>query len=129
MDTIDTVEKAQIPYVGAGRNLQEAMKPVYFIANGRKIAIVSATQIERSLNYTREATEERAGVLKTLNPEIDIACKIQNNLIFSGTGLIIYLFQIMIHIFKRAAIFDPQDMKGFSGNLIPALHILHILLC
>lgn len=69
LDTIDTVEKAQIPYVGAGRNLQEAMKPVYFIANGRKIAIVSATQIERSLNYTREATEERAGVLKTLNSD------------------------------------------------------------
>lgn len=69
IDTLDTIEGADIPYVGAGRNLEEAMKPVYFIANGRKIAIVSATQIERSTNYTKEATVEAAGVLKTLNPD------------------------------------------------------------
>lgn len=69
LDTLDTIEQAGIPYVGAGRNLQEAMKPVYFIANGRKIAIVSATQIERSTNYTKEATDDTAGVLKTLNPD------------------------------------------------------------
>lgn len=69
LDTLDTIEGAKIPYVGAGRNLEEAMKPVYFIANGRKIAIVSASQIERSTNYTKEATDETAGVLKTLNPD------------------------------------------------------------
>ena len=55
--------------MGAGKNLEEAMKPVYFIANGRKIAIVAATQIERSLNYTKEAATDQPGVLKTLNPE------------------------------------------------------------
>lgn len=69
LDTFATLEGAQIPYVGAGRNLEEAMKPVYFLAGGRKIAIVAATQIERSANYTKEATEDSAGVLKTLNPE------------------------------------------------------------
>ena len=69
LDTLETIEQAGIPYMGAGRNLQEAMKPVYFLANGRKIAIVSATQIERSINYTKEATDETAGVLKTLNPD------------------------------------------------------------
>lgn len=69
LDTLETIEQAGIPYMGAGRNLQEAMKPVYFLANGRKIAIVSATQIERSTNYTKEATDDAAGVLKTLNPD------------------------------------------------------------
>lgn len=69
LDTIETVEQAGIPYVGAGRNLEEAMKPVYFIANGRKIAVVAATQIERSLNYTKEAADDLPGVLKTLNPD------------------------------------------------------------
>lgn len=69
LDTLEVVEGAGIPYVGAGRNLEEAAKPAYFIANGRKIAIVSATQIERSLNYTKEATDVSAGVLKTLNPD------------------------------------------------------------
>lgn len=69
IDTIDTLEEAGVPYVGAGKDLKDAMRPVYFVANGKKIAIVSATQIERSLNYTKEATEITPGVLKTLNPD------------------------------------------------------------
>lgn len=69
IDTLETLENAGIPYVGAGRNLDEAKKIVYFVINGRKIAFVSATQIERSYNYTREATEDTPGVLKTLDPE------------------------------------------------------------
>ncbi len=50
-------------------NLEEAEKIVYFIANGRKIAIVAATQIERSYSYTKEATKDSPGVLKTLKPD------------------------------------------------------------
>lgn len=69
IDTMETLENAEIPYVGAGRNIADAMQPVSFIANGRKITIVSASQIERSTNYTKEATEKNAGVLKTLNPD------------------------------------------------------------
>lgn len=70
LDTLDTLEAAQIPYVGAGRNLEEAMQPVYFIANGMKIAIVSATQIERTaVPDTKEATEDSAGVLRCMNPD------------------------------------------------------------
>lgn len=81
LDTLDTLEKAEIPYVGAGRNLDEAKKIVYFLANGRKIAIVSATQIERSYNYTREATEDTPGVLKTLNPDkfVEVIREAENN--------------------------------------------------
>ena len=69
-DTLDTLEDAKMPYVGAGRNLEEAKKPVYFIAAGKKIAICSATQIERTLNFTQEATDTLPGVLKCLHPEI-----------------------------------------------------------
>ena len=69
VDTIDTLDRAGMPHVGAGKNLEEAEEPVYFILNGRKIGIVAATQIERSLNYTKEATEDSPGVLKTLNPD------------------------------------------------------------
>lgn len=68
LDTIDTLDKAGIPHVGAGANIKEASRPYYFICNGRKIAIVSATQIERSYNYTKEATEQSPGVLKSLDP-------------------------------------------------------------
>ena len=69
LDTLNTLNIAEMPYVGAGVNLDEARKPLYFIVGGRKIAIVSATQIERTLNYTKEATEISPGVLKCLHPE------------------------------------------------------------
>lgn len=69
LDTFDTLESAGISYVGAGRNLEEAQKPVYIIANGMKIAVVSATQIERTANPdTKEATAASAGVLRCLDP-------------------------------------------------------------
>jgi poly-gamma-glutamate synthesis protein (capsule biosynthesis protein) len=68
LDTFDTLESAGIPYVGAGRNIDEAMKPVYFVANGMKIAVVSATQIERnSTPDTKEATATSAGVLRCMD--------------------------------------------------------------
>ncbi len=70
VETFEVLEEAQIPYVGAGRNLNEAMEPVYYVMNNKVIGIVSATQIERSTNYTKQATEDRAGVLKCLNPEL-----------------------------------------------------------
>ena len=69
IDTIDTLEDANIAYVGAGRDLDDATTPLYFIVGGRKIAIVAATQIERTLNFTKEVTEDSAGVLKCLHPE------------------------------------------------------------
>lgn len=69
LDTVDTLNKADVPFVGAGANIEEACKPVYIIAGGRKIAIVAATQIERTLNYTKEATGTSPGVLKCLHPE------------------------------------------------------------
>ena len=68
-DTIATLDDAGIANVGAGNNLDEAKRPWYFVANGKKIAFVAATQIERTYNYTKEATETTPGVLKTLNPE------------------------------------------------------------
>ncbi|WP_176761809.1 CapA family protein [Pseudobutyrivibrio sp. YE44] len=69
LDTLDTLENDGMPYMGAGRNIYDAMEPVYFIIDGRKIAICSATQIERTLNFTKEATNNEAGVLKCLHPE------------------------------------------------------------
>lgn len=75
MDTFDVLEGARIPYVGAGRNIDEAMKPVYYKANGITVSFVSATQIERTANPdTKEATADSPGVLRTLEPTK--ACKV-----------------------------------------------------
>ncbi|MBP5265255.1 MAG: CapA family protein [Lachnospiraceae bacterium] len=68
-DTLSTFRDIELPYIGAGENLDEAEKIIYYVAGGRKIALVDATQIERTYDYTKEATDERAGVLKCLHPE------------------------------------------------------------
>lgn len=70
LDTMATLDDAGIAYVGAGENLAEAVKPMYIIANGMKIAIVSATQIERNgTPDTRGATESSPGVFRCMNPD------------------------------------------------------------
>lgn len=68
MDTVDILKNAKIPFVGAGYNLEEACKPVYFRINRKTIAYVSATQIERTASPdTKEATADSPGVLRTLD--------------------------------------------------------------
>lgn len=75
LDTLDTLSDAGILYVGAGRNLEEAAKTVYFVVGDMKIAVVSATQIERMSNPdTKGATESSAGVFRSYNP--DMLCKV-----------------------------------------------------
>jgi poly-gamma-glutamate synthesis protein (capsule biosynthesis protein) len=70
LDTLDTLENAGIPYVGAGRNLDEASRPVYYIINNMKIAFISATQIEKNDNPdTKGATDTSAGVFRCWNGE------------------------------------------------------------
>ena len=69
IDTVDTLNDAKLPFVGAGKNFAEAASPVYFHANGHVISYVSATQIERYGNPdTKEATADSPGVLRTLDP-------------------------------------------------------------
>lgn len=70
LDTLTTLEEAAMPYVGAGRNIEEAVKPVYFVANDIKIAYISATQIEQG-DYpdTVGAGENTAGVFRCWNDD------------------------------------------------------------
>ncbi len=65
LDTLETLENNKIVYSGGGRNLKEASAARYVIIGGRKIAIVSATEIERFSHYTQKAGEQTSGVLKT----------------------------------------------------------------
>lgn len=67
--TFAALKDAKIPYIGAGNNLDEAGKIVYFVINGKKIAYTAGTQIERTTHYTKAATENSAGVMKCLNPK------------------------------------------------------------
>ena len=69
LDTLDTLEAAGIPKVGAGRNLKEASAPVFFDIGKLRIGFLAATQIERMANPpTRGAKEEVSGVFRCMDP-------------------------------------------------------------
>lgn len=72
LDTFDALNNVGVSYAGAGRNIEEASHPVYYLtSNGMKIAIICATQIERTSNPdTRAATEDSAGVFRCMNDEL-----------------------------------------------------------
>ena len=69
LDTISYLKEQGITYFGAGADIEEASRIIYYVANGRKIAFVTATEIERTTKFTREAGEDSAGVMKTLDPQ------------------------------------------------------------
>ncbi len=67
LDTLTTLEGIDMPYVGAGRNLDEASQTIYYHAGNQKIAYISGTQIERLTNPdTKGATESTPGVFRCL---------------------------------------------------------------
>ena len=70
VDTLNTLENYGIVTIGAGVNLEDAKTIQYYVANGRKIAFVSATDVERYYEYTKQATETTPGVLKTIDPTL-----------------------------------------------------------
>ncbi len=62
-DMLDILKEHNMPYIGAGRNIDEAMKPYYFVINGYKIGFVNATRAEKNV-LTPGATENSSGVLR-----------------------------------------------------------------
>ncbi len=77
LDTFDTLDEEEIPYIGAGRDLEDAHKPAYCIVNGTVVAILNATEIERYENpETRGAEEDAPGVFRCLDDE-DLCDKVR----------------------------------------------------
>ncbi len=67
LDMLDYFEEYQIPHIGAGHNIEEAMKPYYFIVNGYKIAFLNATRAEKYI-LTPGASENSEGVFRCYDP-------------------------------------------------------------
>ena len=61
LDMFEAFKKVKIPYIGAGRNLEEAMKPYYVIINGYKVAILNASRAEK-YRLTPGATNTTPGI-------------------------------------------------------------------
>ena len=90
LDTLSTLQSADIPYVGAGKNMEEASSAVYFDLGsdgavlagkspdglqrdeenpGMRIALISTTQVEQFDNPdTRGATDTLPGVFRCWDP-------------------------------------------------------------
>ena len=69
LDTLDTLDNADIKYFGAGRNLEEAMMPVYMEVDGKIIAFVGASRAEKNI-MTPQATENEPGILRCYDTEL-----------------------------------------------------------
>lgn len=69
LDTFDTLEGAGIDYFGAGRNLNEAMSPVYYTIDDKVVAFVGASRAEKN-KMTPQATDEKPGILRCYDTEL-----------------------------------------------------------
>ena len=62
-------DDAEIPYVGAGRNIKEASSPIYRKVDGKTIAYVAASRAEKN-RMTPQATDSDAGILRCYDNEL-----------------------------------------------------------
>ena len=69
LDTFTTLENADIDYFGAGKNLDEAMAPIYFEFDGKTVALVGASRAEK-FKMTPQATETEPGILRCYDTEL-----------------------------------------------------------
>lgn len=69
LDTFTTLENANIDYFGAGKNLEEAMSPVYYEIDGKIVALVGASRAEK-FKMTPQATETEPGILRCYDTEL-----------------------------------------------------------
>ena len=67
LDMLDEFDKIEMPRIGAGHNLEEAMTPYYYVLNGYKVAFLNATRAEKYL-LTPGATEDSPGVFRCYDP-------------------------------------------------------------
>lgn len=67
LDTLDTLETAQIAAVGGGRNLEEACAPAVTTIQGQTFAIFAATRVSPS--YDWYAGKEHPGIMQTYDAE------------------------------------------------------------
>lgn len=69
LDTFSVLEEADIPYFGAGRTLQDAMKPLYLKVDGKTVALVAASRAEKN-KMTPQADDENPGILRCYDTEL-----------------------------------------------------------
>ena len=69
LDTFTVLEEAEVPYFGAGRTLEEAMKPLYLEVEGKTVALGAASRAEKN-KMTPQATDTQPGILRCYDTEL-----------------------------------------------------------
>lgn len=69
LDTFSVLEEADIPYFGAGRTLQDAIKPLYLEVDGKTVALVAASRAEKN-KMTPQADDENPGILRCYDTKL-----------------------------------------------------------
>ena len=69
LDTFHVLEEAEISYFGAGRTLEDAMKPLYLEIQGKTVALVGASRAEKN-KMTSQATDTEPGILRCYDTEL-----------------------------------------------------------
>ena len=67
LDMLDAFSEYKIPYIGAGKNIEEAKKPYYFIINGYKFSFVNASRAEK-YRLTPGAKDDSEGIFLCYDP-------------------------------------------------------------
>lgn len=68
-DSLKYLKEYDIPYVGAGTNIEEAKRAFYYIAGGYKISFISASRAEKNI-VTPGATSTSSGVFRCYDNEL-----------------------------------------------------------
>ena len=68
LDTFKTLDDAGIDYVGAGKNLNRAIKPIYYTFGNTKIAYLAASRVVYSMDWY--ASETKLGMIGTYDPTL-----------------------------------------------------------
>jgi poly-gamma-glutamate synthesis protein (capsule biosynthesis protein) len=66
LDTFTTLDNAGIDYVGAGKNVDRAIAPVYYTVGNKKIAYLAASRVIFAMDWY--ATDTRPGMIGTYEP-------------------------------------------------------------
>lgn len=69
LDTFAVLEEAGVPYFGAGRTLEEAMRPLYLEVEGKTVALVAASRAEKN-KMTPQADDTEPGILRCYDTEL-----------------------------------------------------------
>ena len=71
LDTLDTLDSAGVPYIGAGKNLEEASAPAIYTIDGFRISLVNAESILFNSGPPAQCAQEgKPGTFDCYRPEM-----------------------------------------------------------